>query len=38
MATVNEDTCELVYPPPGYSHNKEYEIPPGIVDGAVIRK
>ena len=37
MAKVNEDTCEVMYPPPGYTHNKEYEIPAGIVEEAVIR-
>ena len=38
MARVNEDTCEVVYPPPGYTHSKEYEIPPGIVEEAIIRR
>ncbi|MEJ2310469.1 MAG: calcium-binding protein [Gammaproteobacteria bacterium] len=38
LARVKEDTCELVYPPSGYTHDEEYEIPPGYVDEAILYK
>ena len=36
-AKVNVETCEIVFPPPGYSHEKQHSYPPGIVDEATLR-
>lgn len=33
-AQVNMETCEIVFPPPGYSHEKQHALPPGVVEGA----
>ena len=36
-AKVNDKGCEVIFPPPGYSHDKQHAIPPGPVDGSKIR-
>jgi len=33
-AKVNLETCEVVFPPPGYSHEKQHAYPPGIIPEA----
>jgi hypothetical protein len=37
-AKVNEATCEVVFPPAGYDHNRQHEFPPGIVDAAMSKR
>lgn len=32
MAEVNDKTCEVIYPPLGYLHDQNVEIPPGVVE------
>lgn len=32
LAEVNVESCEVIYPPIGFDHDREVEIPPGIVD------
>ena len=32
MAEVKEGTCEVIYPPIGYSHDQQAEIAPGVID------
>lgn len=34
-AKVNVETCEAIYPPPGYSHQKQHSFPPGIIEEAM---
>jgi hypothetical protein len=34
-AKVNVDTCEVIFPPPGYTHEKQHTYPPGIVKEAI---
>lgn len=31
MGSANSDTCEAVHPPPGYEHDDEFELGPGII-------
>ena len=35
-AKVNLETCEVVFPPPGYSHETQHAYPPGIVPEATL--
>ncbi len=37
-ATVNESTCEVVFPPLGFTHSRQDAIPPGVVESAVPQK
>jgi len=37
-AQVNLETCEFIYPPPGYSHQKQHQFPPGIVKEGTPRR
>jgi hypothetical protein len=37
-AKVNENNCEIVFPPPGYTHEKQHAIPPGLVPMAIIER
>jgi hypothetical protein len=34
-AKVNEATCEVVFPPAGYTHDRQHAFPPGIVESAM---
>jgi hypothetical protein len=34
-AKVNEETCEVIYPPPGYTHHKQHSFRPGIIEEAM---
>jgi hypothetical protein len=34
-AKVNVETCEAIYPPPGYSHQKQHSFPPGVIEEAM---
>jgi hypothetical protein len=33
-AQISEETCEFIYPPPGFTHQKQHQYPPGIVKEA----
>jgi Ca2+-binding RTX toxin-like protein len=35
VAKVNLETCEVVFPAPGYDHEKQHAYPPGIVPEAI---
>ena len=35
-AKVNRETCEVTFPPHGYTHEKQHAIPPGPVSGALV--
>jgi hypothetical protein len=37
-AKVNSETCEIIFPAPGYSHEKQHAYPPGIVEEATVRR
>lgn len=37
-AQVNEETCEFIFPPLGFTHQKQHEYPPGIVKEATPRQ
>jgi hypothetical protein len=37
-AQVNEETCELMYPPPGFDHQKQHQYPPGIIKEAIPKR
>jgi hypothetical protein len=37
-AQVNLENCEYIYPPPGYSHQKQHQFPPGIVKEGTPRR
>jgi len=28
------ESCEAIYPPPGYAHEKQHSFPPGIIKEA----
>jgi Ca2+-binding RTX toxin-like protein len=34
-AKVNEDSCEVIFPPPGFNHNRAHAFEPGIVESAM---
>jgi hypothetical protein len=37
-AQYNVETCEIVYPPAGYVHEKQHQFPPGIVKDATLHR
>ncbi len=37
-AQVNEESCEFIYPPPGFSHEKQHSFGPGIIKEATPRR
>jgi hypothetical protein len=37
-AQYYEDTCEFTYPPPGWTHQKQHQYPPGIVKDAIPKR
>ena len=37
-AKVNVDNCEVIFPPPGYTHEKQHAYPPGIIEEAMPKR
>ena len=37
-AQYNEETCEYMYPPAGFTHEKQHQYPPGIIKDAMPRR